>query len=794
MRPAYKIVVVVGVLLITLFIAFLYVGDLVRFLPSLLQRTIQSVPGVVSLAANLTQKSVLSYSDASVPLFYSLLSYSTINATATNISVGVYAKDPVERIYLVNVTNSCVSCFAENALQTSLLASLQQLDLLANASSFDYIPLSDLALVASNSIVIIPSGLLPASLLNSANMSIFSLLARGDTIVYAGRDFSQFIGPTGQHFLTNSSVLAQLSAIGLQSGPLSTQAGTGSSASQGSQLAPANLSFRNPTFFFTYGALYYNVTYASAENGSIIAFSNYPTSSWALPQNMGSDIAKLISTRLWIKKIASLQSSLNTLAKPSGSIGLIAVPSSYYNTTSSFSNIANGTYTLLTIFASDPKSSVTKEISFANSYKAAGSLSLPSVVGETQIVPIVVQANNLSRSTLMHIEVYDQNMSYIGQIGVGFLTSENRQVVIHAFATTAGYYILELKDFNNNQYAVSLFSLAGADITPVFPLDFKNGTFVFSVYSNGLPVTNTTYSINLNGLYNSNGTISGVGGSIRYALPKGTIVNYGYQNFNIFMLDTSYTIPESYTQTIFYIPAIYIEFAIAIIVVVLLNLILKPPNRDEYYIDVPEFPPSRREQVRVQRSTVLGVFDQVNYYHRWKYMPLTMEEIKLGIGNNVKVNNMLISITSQSANAMLAKLVQGGDLASAAGYYAPKSWTEASKHSIEYLTIFRKLRDYCVTHAMLFTDLDSNNVADMVVSRAGKQLNAFIYDPENPTRKMILSRDSKIVLVFLNDDAVRDFRDELDDSFGKEAEVLKMGIEYNYLKLLDSDNLDQLVL
>jgi hypothetical protein len=59
-------------------------------------------------------------------------------------------------------------------------------------------------------------------------------------------------------------------------------------------------------------------------------------------------------------------------------------------------------------------------------------------------------------------------------------------------------------------------------------------------------------------------------------------------------------------------------------------------------------------------------------------------------------------------------------------------------------------------------------------------------------RKITLSRDAKIALVFLNDNAIHNFQAKLYTSFGKEAEVLKLGIEYNYIKLVDSDHLDQL--
>ena len=48
--------------------------------------------------------------------------------------------------------------------------------------------------------------------------------------------------------------------------------------------------------------------------------------------------------------------------------------------------------------------------------------------------------------------------------------------------------------------------------------------------------------------------------------------------------------------------------------------------------------------------------------------------------------------------------------------YAPKAWIEQSGHDIEYLVTFKKLRLYLVTHAYLFTDMDTSSVADIVAT------------------------------------------------------------------------------
>jgi hypothetical protein len=48
--------------------------------------------------------------------------------------------------------------------------------------------------------------------------------------------------------------------------------------------------------------------------------------------------------------------------------------------------------------------------------------------------------------------------------------------------------------------------------------------------------------------------------------------------------------------------------------------------------------------------------------------------------------------------------------------------------------------------------------------------------------------------MFLNEDVLREFMDKLYSSFGKDAEILKLGVEYNYIRLMDTEHLDQLLI
>jgi hypothetical protein len=745
-----------------------------------------AAPGPVSLQAYVNSSRMLTYNNTRNLADYALVSYSLRNATNATVALTAYAKNPMQRIYVLNVSAYCLSCFSSDYLRSLLYSDLGAYGIVKNASSFSYVNVTNAASIPPNSIVIVPSGILPRPLISNYSTSVFRMLNRGDTIVFAGRNFSdRSIDLNSLVYVDSAGVASQFLSLGIVEAPVP--------AATNRSFIPANMSFRGPTFIFVGGKRYGNATSVGSANGTVIAFPNYPTSGWGSAQAMANDIASAVNSRFWIASPGSGATSFAAGANAVGNAGVVAIVSSVVNSTS-VGRIANGTYSLVSVAARGPGGSAMQEFGFQNRYAWKGVVGVQSVAGERQNIPLTVLLNgnpNSNSSVLLHLDMYNKNMSYVGAIPLAFVLVGSQVVQYRSFAFPSGYYIMTLKDFNNNVYSEALFFLTNVTLNAT-SLDFRNGTFAFSAFSNGLPISNTTYTIDINGAYSGAGTV--MNGTLSYALPKGTIVNYGNEVFHIRMFNTNYTVSEQYEQSILHIPAIYIEFAIAIVVVVLLNLILRPPLRDEYYIDVPEFPPSKAEKVGVQASAVLGVFDKVNYSYRWTYMPLTVGEIRLGINNNIRANNMPVSVTTQNANIVLSQLVTGGQLVGSGEYYAPKVWIDASGHSIDYLVIFRKLRDYCVSHAILFTDLDADKAADMLVTKSGRRSSVFISAPGSKTKSIALSNESKSFLVFIDGEARQDFVSRLHLSLGKEAEMLKLGIEYNYIKLVDCDSLDQLEL
>jgi len=721
---------------------------------------------------------VLGYENDQYAVPFVVLNYTASNVTNATISINFYTSNPVRNIYYVSSPTMCIGCFNDQEVITSLRYYLQRYALL-NDATFNLVNIGTIGSIPPNSIVILATGLLPITLMpNSSyngNTTLLTLLSKGDTVVYVGDNFSRSIGVGSIIFETSSQSIQLLNQYGLSWGMPSTS---------------SNLFyFRSPTF--SLANRYGNVSYANVLNGTLIAFSNQPRSAWPNASYMAKDIAFALYSRFWIPEIAY---GNYTISNPtSGSLGVFALQK--FMNYSSIGRI-NYTYPLINVvFSNSTNYSITYK-RFNIYAELNGSLSIPSPIAETQTVPITIGMNISSpakRLVIPHIDLYTSNMSYVTSIPIGFFNASTGINIIkyESFGMPSGYYIAILRDFNNRPYAASLFKLAGIEISPI-DLNFRNGTFMFSLSSLGMRIANSTYSISLDNSYLTSGITNN--SEIIYKLPKGSVIGYGTQTFEINIFNTKYKYVTQYTKEIFHIPVYYIEFAIVIIIVIVLNLVIKAPNRDEYYIDIPEIPRSRKTHVVVPKREILGLFDKINMHYHWKYMPLLPEEIKNGIAANLRYNNMPISITLQNANIILTKLINSGDLVNIKDYFAPKRWIDESGYSIEYLATFRRLRDYFVTAGISFTDLGAAQDADIDITKSGVEAQIFIYAETGKRSKILIGGDTKKFIVFFDEERKLKFIEALYSSFGDESEALKTAIANGLIKLIDTEHLDQLII
>ena len=715
---------------------------------------------------------------------FALINYSFANASNANITLAEYTKPPEPSIYLINIENYCYKCFFnEQTLYSQISADLRAHDLLRNSSMFSYININDVRQIPENSIVIIPSGLLPLPLTPSTasnNFTILNMLSRGDSIIYMGNNFTESVTFGGIAVINNQSVAKDILLAKLNTSSVNASA------------QPINsIIFNSPLFGFQDGYFYGDIATQNSLNGTLIAFSNYPSTAWKNQSSMAMDIANVIDTRYWLDQIAVGYSNL-TILNNSRKLDLIVTSQKQVALGNNTTSELNNSYAILTARLYNNGTYAELNIPFRMNFSFNGEVRMSSSVGETQTIPIDLSVYNLTgtyntfRAVLLNTSMDPISTGLVGDFNKPFAVS-----IDQAFNFVPGYYFIELLDGNNNLYATGITYLDNTTITPV-AIDFKNATFSFFTQSNNITLNNVPYSISLNNLFEQNGTIRN--GTITYDLPKGTILSHGNETFAFEVMGKTYTYISQYSSPTSGGNALYIEFGIAIIVVVFLNIMIRPELPDDYYIDLPDFTASKKARIKEQPQTLVNVFDSINARYRWKYMPLTTEEFRYGISNGVRHDNVPISITQQNAYTVLMALQSAGLVIGMDDYFAPVSWEEKSRHDIEYLVVFRKLRDFCVAGAMLFTELDQSDKADMVIIKSGVQYNAVIYSEKSYIRPFAVSSRQKTLIAFLNEEAKEEFLGKLYSSYDSSAEIIKAAIAYSYVKLVDTSNTDELVL
>jgi hypothetical protein len=796
--PSKKLIVAIIIIVAVLAaIMYLYLRNALSIASIIGQYGIKPT-GRISELIGVAQTGIASYNNAQSFVSFGIVHYNLTNASYMNLSLITYKNNPVQQIYLLDTGSSCMNCINDQSLYVALLADLKKYDAVQNSSYVHYITFSELGGIVNNSIIIIPSGLMPASLLpgtgfnsSGSNITIINMLNRGDTIIYIGRNFSQ-MDNNGEVYITPSVTSGYLNATGLESTAFPPGINTSINGSR--------LYFNSSQFQFLKGKLYGPLSYVAAENGSIVSFGNYPSYAWQNISAAASDLSTVLMQRFWMTTFLIGNDNLNFSAEVYGnhrSVGgftdIISLQKTLGLANSSLvKSLVSGSYSMLYIKTGNYNGSRTTytEIPVTITLSNSALFSLPAVIGATSTVPIYVNLLNKSlNSVAFHIDVYTSTLGYVYSIPIGFFNTSLEIVKYYNFNLPTGYYIGFLRSIYGQSYGSVLFQVLGLNVTPI-NLNFQKGVFAFEIYSDGQPVNEVPYQISINNAYPENGTVKD--GIINYSLPKGVQIAHGNQVFTFYTLNSTYTYSVLYASPT-QISPFYIEVAIALVAIILLNLVAKAPTRDEYYVDVPTFPPNTKTEVKVDSSAIINLFDTVNYYYHWKYMPLTAEEIKSGIGSNLRYNSMPISITLQNTLEVLDRLSVSGSLDSKYGYYMPKRWRDSSGRDIEYLVVFRKLRDYCVSHAMLFTEIDSIENADMLVTKGGIQTYVFIYSALSSTRKIHISSGNRAVLVFIDQERKAEFLDRLYAAEGNDAELMKMGIACSYIKLISTENLDQII-
>jgi hypothetical protein len=400
----------------------------------------------------------------------------------------------------------------------------------------------------------------------------------------------------------------------------------------------------------------------------------------------------------------------------------------------------------------------------------------------------VFTRNSSQTSIQPHLTVYTlNNMTPVGSIPLPYATISGNFTFINYinFGVGPGSYIAMLQSFTNGEYAAATFSVPQILLT-LTQSDISKGVFTFAVTSDGQPLSNINYTISINGAYPISGDL--YNGTLLYTLPSGTPAQQGGLDFVINMLGQTLHYHTSTPSTAIVINQDYIEIGIVGLVCLMLMVLIRAPNRDEFYVDVQSLPAPQKTSIKLKPSEMLAVFGKLNTSYHWRFMPLSTQEVHAAILSNIRYNNMPVSLTYSNIELMLNSLLVNNYLVSADNLYAPKEWELLSKHDIEYLSTFKKLRLFLVTHAFVFTDLDVSNAADIIATLRNDRKYIVIYSSTSKFKNMPVFTGSKTYLAFINATELEEVRSRMYRAVSSDSEILKTYVSAGMVSLIDADN------
>ncbi|MGI0100547.1 MAG: hypothetical protein ACREBH_02405 [Candidatus Micrarchaeaceae archaeon] len=753
------------------------------------------------IGASLAMQDMLSYNSvvnaltgATVPLYYMpyvLVDYSVHNVSVINANVSLYkyAPPPTTMIYIFNTSNQCWQCGDTGAIISAMEQKLEDYGIIQGPQNITIVSASDLTSLPNDSILIIMNGLLPSQFLAPIGdtTKLQYLLERHVSILYIGQNFQSVIDQSGAKRPTLNVLQNQTFPIYLDTSQFT-----------GNSVTKQGFYFNSSTFVFTNGTTYSKyLTYENEFNGSIAAFSNF-TSSWKNANESGYDIAKAVREMFWLPIYASGTRTVNTMAlNSSGQLGVLlnSLPLQQYNT-SLPSEIdlngslrielaANGTYSYRT--SNDVYYYMHERPELY--YNGTLGMSTPIITNRTVQLSFTLLTNSKAPLQLTpHVTIYTINNSENFGPGVALqlsnVTNGSTFELPQRFILPPGLgYIIRLYNFQGQEYAAAFFNVSPITFT-LIRSNITADQFTFSAISDGQPVKGLPYTVELNGAYPSNGSITN--GTIYYAVPTGTPTIRGNLNFTIAVSGTNFHYYTSYNPLPFSVNSQYIEIVVVFVIMLVMIMFVKAPSRDEFYIDVPNLPEEKKVPIRIKASEIVNVFDKLNVSYHWKYMPLSKSEIRYAISSNIRYNNVPVGLTYSNVERILDQLTVKKYLISTDDLYAPAQWVPESKHDIEYLSTFKKLRLYLVTHGYIFTEIDMSTSSDIVATLHNERKYIVIYSQTSRFQKVPIYTGSKTYIAFLNSYKLEEFKNSLYESNSEEAEELKMYMAADYVKLVDA--------
>jgi hypothetical protein len=667
---------------------------------------------------------------------------------------------PIQRkIYFLNY--SCIGCNSLNSFYEYLNSYL-------NNYTLGGVNVTEDISNVNNSIIIIPTGRIPAFLLNKGinekQYSLKEVFKKNNTIIYIGLDFDTAI---------SRGNLVRLSGLDISSFSLNYT----------DTKIKGNFFHTNGSFVLNNAntfdiASYRKILFVGWDKNITGTFVVIPSllDSWPSPKIAAQDVARFIFFAPWVDKLAYSNYTsrgrgvIYLFAKPLTTIQRDANVSAFLDLYVSFSNFE--TYKRVYLQIPKPKAVV---------------VSLPPTGLIFSVVDINYTVPTGMDELFPFIQILNSTAEEVYKTPLPRIPPRLERVTTFAGSVPLnvkpGEYLVRLVNMNGDVLGNAYIVVPEFSIR-ISGVDWQRNTFNFSITSLGLPVDTTRCPIckvtsitmekdgRLLDLYTQR-NLSIVNGILSYTLPQGAILESGKYTIKVNILGLIYPIsvekPSGYI-----LPTEVIYPSIAAAVALLLYVLTKRPEAVIYAIDVPDFLPREKEKVKVKKEEFLKLFDKLNQKYRWRYMPITIEELKTICMQELRHAGEPLIVNELNLQFILSQLEEEGKIKKVEDLYMPAEWTKL--YNEKYLAIFRKLRSFFVSRSIHFTELGQSEQSDMEIIYNGEKYFLTFFVSKESLKNLKLIEGCKHILVFLNEQELEDFKQSIFLSSSFQASLLRLAI------------------
>ncbi len=597
-----------------------------------------------------------------------------------------------------------------------------------------------------SSIILIPTGNIPKDLIIGEN-TIVDLVEKKNIVIYIGRPFNEALEYDG-------------TLISLEQNPLNFSFTFNEDLRSDDKLISSGINLKNPGYKVDYLRIEPKIIFGAISSfkigeGFILFVPQYLDEGWINGTVAAEDINKIISESSWHNPISSKEIELEPVQ----------------NTISLFSDPFTGSvkYAKIQFIAKGDNEGLKKQIEISEmEKKTLGEIS----VNVWPIHPHKVTKNNMYMAiAFKEKEQANINPNMLIYSGNKLIKSKDlggaftNTIISRSFSPDfePGNYLIIIEE--GKEYAKYLLDIKDILVAQTGKADFKKGNFNFKVVDeqgnqvryaqatvmiDGKEITSfdTGEQIKIEGYQG----LSGGNHTFTFDFGSGFIREIEIPNPIVNVWDPIIENP------------INIALLIITIIAVVIAFYVKRPEKQLFSLDIPNFPPISTIKVPMKTSKVLEIFEKVNKDYSWKFMPLTLEELKTGF-SKVSMRGKKIIIGEYNLELLLDKLIARELVKEKYHYYILNSWEEKSGKGVDYLVMFRRLRDMFLEHVVKFTDLNKAKNCDVCIEVNGEKIFLHIFSDVISVFKTLKTvNKGQTIILFDSQHQIEDFKDNLASS------------------------------